>query len=408
MKRAALLFLTVLLFITGCTKDRKNRSPVNLDHALGLIDSVALNGDRIYYLAIYADYPDYKPIAAKGEGIACVDDAGRFMEVLESETLIYGNRSLLPTAKGLTKFLLYMSREDGLWYNFIDENGRINTTHVNSQADFGWWAIRGIRGLAAAYLILKEFPEESELLGQVGRRLRNSLRQMEPFLAKYPQKVEGAFGSVPAWLNKSAPDMNSELLLALCKLQRTGDFDLRKEIQQIAEGLVGFQFRRDGHPLNGMYFCWLNTWHDWGSNQPTALLEAFKITGDLTFFKSVQVWADNFVPFLVEHNLPREITLNADGSYRLVALPQIAYGINALYSGVQTLVDLSSSKHYRQDADRIFAWFNSGNPARSQMYLPETGVTYDGIDEDGKVNRNSGAESTIEGLLAQLKHFGRK
>ncbi|PIS30497.1 MAG: hypothetical protein COT43_01565 [Candidatus Marinimicrobia bacterium CG08_land_8_20_14_0_20_45_22] len=394
------------LLVVACNKSER-KSPINLSHALSLIDSVAVNGEQLYYIAIYADYPEYKPVAAKGEGIACVDDAGRFLEVLESEILLSGNRTLLPTAKGLTKFLLYMCRDDGRWYNFLESDGQINTEHVNSQADFGWWAVRGIRGLTAAYLILKQFPEEAELLNQVEKCLRTTLRQMDADLAQYPLKVAGNFGSVPAWLIKSAPDMNSELLMALCKLQLTGDFNFKVEIRKIAEGLVGFQFRRDGHPLNGMYFCWQNSWHDWGAKQPLALVEAFKITGDSTFYKSVEIWADNFVPFLIANDLPREITLNQDGSYRLVALPQIAYGINALYSGIQAFADLSGKNRYHQFAARIFNWFGGGNLARAQMYWPETGVTSDGIDEDKKVNRNSGAESTIEGLLAQQRKFYR-
>jgi len=400
VERTTFLFLTVLLFFTGCTKDQKNRSPVNLDHALSLIDSVEVNGKQLYYIAIYADYPDYKPVPAKGEGVACVDDAGRFMEVLETEILEYGDQTLLPTAKGLTKFLLHMCRDDGRWYNFIDEDGQINMTHVNSQADFGWWAVRGLRGLAAAHVILKEFPAETELLKQVDQRLKNSLLLMHADLAKYPQKIAGEFGEKPAWLIKSAPDLNSELLLVLCKLQYCGDFDYKEEIQKIAEGLIGFQFRQEEHPLNGMYFCWENIWHDWGANQPTALLEAFKITGDSTFYKSVQTWADHFVPFLISNNLPREITLNKDGSYRLMALPQIAYGINALYSGIGMLADLSGESRYQKNADRIHDWFNGVNLARERMYLPKSGVTFDGINENGDINRNSGAESTIEGLLA--------
>ena len=36
------------------------------------------------------------------------------------------------------------------------------------------------------------------------------------------------------------------------------------------------------------------------------------------------------------------------------------------------------------------------------MYDPATGVTYDGVSADGVVNRNSGAESTIHGLLSML------
>lgn len=36
------------------------------------------------------------------------------------------------------------------------------------------------------------------------------------------------------------------------------------------------------------------------------------------------------------------------------------------------------------------------------MYDPATGVTFDGLEADGRVNRNSGAESTIMGLLSML------
>jgi hypothetical protein len=36
------------------------------------------------------------------------------------------------------------------------------------------------------------------------------------------------------------------------------------------------------------------------------------------------------------------------------------------------------------------------------MYDPDTGITYDGVDGTGAINRNSGAESTIHGQLAML------
>ncbi|HQQ86239.1 MAG TPA: hypothetical protein PKV46_10045, partial [Candidatus Marinimicrobia bacterium] len=407
MKYLKLLVISLLLIFLRCNVLEKE-SPVNLTHALNLVDSVEVSGKTLYYITIYSNYPDYKPVAAINEGISCVDDVGRFMEVLESEILLSGNYSVLPIARGMTEFLLYMCRDDGLWYNFIDENGEINTSHVNSQADFGWWATRGIRGLTAAYFIFKQFPEERDLLDQIDKCLEITLKQMDTDLAIYPQKVTGEFGLVPAWLIKSAPDMNSELLLALCKLQRSGDFDLLPAIKQIAEGLIGFQYQNKGHPLNGMYFCWHNTWHAWGANQPTSLLKAYKLTNDSTLLNSVRIWADNFVPFLVEHNLPNEITLQTDGSYQLVELPQIAYGINALYSGIQTLADISGEDRYQRYAERVFRWFSGANLAKEQMYWPKTGITFDGINEDKIVNRNSGAESTIEGLLAQQRNYYRK
>ena len=45
-------------------------------------------------------------------------------------------------------------------------------------------------------------------------------------------------------------------------------------------------------------------------------------------------------------------------------------------------------------------WFTGVNDANRPVYDPPTGRTYDGIVGPGKVNPNSGAESTIEGLFA--------
>jgi len=48
------------------------------------------------------------------------------------------------------------------------------------------------------------------------------------------------------------------------------------------------------------------------------------------------------------------------------------------------------------------AWFFGANAAGVPAYDPATGRTIDGISGDGVVNTNSGAESTIHGLLTML------
>ena len=48
------------------------------------------------------------------------------------------------------------------------------------------------------------------------------------------------------------------------------------------------------------------------------------------------------------------------------------------------------------------AWYFGNNPAKAPMYDPATGRTFDGVVRDGMINRNSGAESTIHGLLSML------
>ncbi len=37
------------------------------------------------------------------------------------------------------------------------------------------------------------------------------------------------------------------------------------------------------------------------------------------------------------------------------------------------------------------------------MYFPKTGICYDGINSKEEINKNSGAESTIEALLSLLE-----
>jgi len=299
-----------------------------------------------------------------------------------------------------------MSREDGLWYNFMYPNGSINMTHPNSRAEFGWWAVRGTRGLAASYRILKELEPESELRWMVKRRLEACIRQVDKQMPGNLPMEKSLATEKPAGLINAAPDMTSELLLALTNLQKTGDFALGSMIQQLAKGIMNYQFRRAAHPLNGMYLCWNNVWHAWGSNQAYALLEVYRLNGDSTILQSVQLWADHFLPFVLHNNFPSEIVMQPDGSYQIKYYPQIAYGINALYTGIKELADATNSPHYAHYAEQVFDWFLGHNVARTPIYEACTGRVYDGIDPDGRINRNSGAESTIEGLRAILKSQG--
>ena len=406
--RVILVILYIVTFAIcedkpGQLNQQPLESPVNLTHALSLVDSIEVDGEVLYFIWIYADAPSYKPVAAPGEGIACVDDVGRFMEVLETEILTYQRRELLPIAVGMTRFLLYMSREDGLWYNFIYQDGSINRTHQNSKAEFGWWAIRGLRGLAAADKILTGSPEHKSLLTAVEERIRTADRHIEAALHNYPEQIMTSLGLRPKWLVKNAPDMNSELLLALTKLQESGKFDYRDEIRKIARGLIAYQYRFPKHDLNGMYFCWDSLWHNWGNNQTLALLEAYKITENDTLLLSVREWADGFVPFVLENNFPQRITIAGNGSYSVTMFPQIAYGINSMYRALNTLAGLTGDRQYAKKAERVFRWYKGGNVAGKAMYQSETGRCYDGINSAVSINMNSGAESTLECLLSIQK-----
>ena len=77
---------------------------------------------------------------------------------------------------------------------------------------------------------------------------------------------------------------------------------------------------------------------------------------------------------------------------------QIAYGAD---SRLQSLLAVDRPGQ-RALAGVAAAWYFGNNPAKAPMYDPATGRTFDGVARDGTINRNSGAESTIHGLLSML------
>ena len=78
---------------------------------------------------------------------------------------------------------------------------------------------------------------------------------------------------------------------------------------------------------------------------------------------------------------------------------QIAYGADARVQGLLAVGTAAGRPGIRDLAGIAAGWFFGANPAGVPVYDPATGVTNDGVQADGTVNHNSGAESTIHGLL---------
>jgi len=396
-----LCILVCLGFLLTCSPQETKLIPANIDHALRLVDSTEIEGEMLKWISIYADAPSYEPIIAVGEGITCVDDVGRFLEVLEFEILHNQRVDLVPVAKGMVKFLLYLSSDDGLWYNFMFEDGSINTEYRTSVASFQWWAVRGLRGLGAGYRIFSSLPDNETFNQQIFLRFKASQPHLDSLFSSYPKFSMADDGTLrPSWNLENAPDQSSELLLALAGVHGLGEFDYEQEIKFLAEALIGWQYQGDDNQYKGLYYCWQNTWHGWGNNQSLALLQAHLILEDERFLTSVKMWADFFVPTMINSQYPAEIRLDSLGIWQTKAYNQIAYGLGSTYRGIKTLSAVTGNAEYASAAEDVFSWFKGNNVASTQMYDPLTGRCFDGIAEGKRVNRNSGAESTIECLLA--------
>jgi hypothetical protein len=79
--------------------------------------------------------------------------------------------------------------------------------------------------------------------------------------------------------------------------------------------------------------------------------------------------------------------------------PQIAYGVRPMVFAAMKAYSLTGNEHYRVLARQLAAWLWGANDAHTPMYHPDSGITFDGIASRTRVNRNSGAESTIEALM---------
>jgi hypothetical protein len=81
---------------------------------------------------------------------------------------------------------------------------------------------------------------------------------------------------------------------------------------------------------------------------------------------------------------------------------QIAYGAQGRIESLLAVAESTQRPALKMLAGIAAAWFFGNNPAGVPMYDPATGLTFDGIDGPDHVHVNSGAESTIHGLLAML------
>ena len=81
---------------------------------------------------------------------------------------------------------------------------------------------------------------------------------------------------------------------------------------------------------------------------------------------------------------------------------QIAYGADSRLQSLLATADATGRNAAASLAGIVGAWYFGANPAGQPMYDPATGRTFDGISGAGTINHNSGAESTIHGLLSMI------
>ncbi len=374
---------------------------VNLDHLIYLTEPVTIDGREMALVHIYAEYPDYEWVDAAGEGLSCVDDVARAAIVYLWQYERTGDPALLELARATLEFVRYMQAEDGAFYNFVyDRQGTINRQGSTSYRSLGWWAMRGLWALGEGVRVFDRVdPAYADVLAEAYRRTEAALAATVGD-ASATINIHGF--ELPAWLPGGEADVSAIGLLGLTAYYRARpNPETAAIITALADGIAALRLGDHATYPFGMHPVRVNApgfWHDWGAHMTHALVEAGMALNRQDWIDSAAAEADSF--------LLRHLTLERFRNIGVVPdrLGQIAYGTNMLVQAYMALYRATGEPRYARYAGLAGSWYFGNNMAGVPMVDLATGRVFDGINGPvaWRVNRNSGAESTIEGLLSLI------
>ncbi len=392
-----LLLVPMLGFAQAATLESVDL--VNFDHLRFLTEPITVNGQPMDIVHIYSNAPSYQWVGADGEGISAVDDTARAAIAYMQEYERTKDASLLDLAKGCLEFVMYMQTDDGEFYNFItDEQGTINKTGSTSYKSLGWWAMRGFWALGEGVRVFNSVDKAfADRLATAYLRTETTLGTM---LGNYGQMNHLHGFAIPAWIGE--PDVTSIGLLALAAYQQARPNATTADIlTKLADGIAQYRLGDDSTYPFGMHPVQANApgySHTWGAHMTMALVEAGMVMHNQSWIDSAAADANSFLLRQIAFERIRQIGVVPN------RLGQIAYGTNMLVQTYALLYQATRDEKYARYAGLAASWYFGNNMAGAQMYFPDTGLVYDGINGpvSWRVNQNSGAESTIEGLMSLI------
>jgi hypothetical protein len=307
-------------------------------------------GEDALAIAVYAGVDD-TPIEAREsgfEGVACVDDAARALEVVCDAWTRTGLPWVERWARGLLAFVLWMQEEDGRWLNFVvDWDGTKNESGITSVAGENFWHARATSGVERAWRTLGDADAASAFH-----------RGFEHALAK------------PA-----PPDVRSLHIATALQEARAGSGDQDALDAWCVELL---SCRHGSMLMNSPYER--GTPHLWAHIQEGVLAEAGALLGNPRFVEAaVRSGEALLVPV-------------ADGRF---SLPTVTpYDAASVAVSADGLAAATGDGRWGRVADAARAWFDGTNSAGAAVYDRERGRVGDGVD-GRRLNQNSGAEANI-------------
>lgn len=402
------------MMVMACEKEPSETPPppvtpqglVNLAHLNYLYTPVTFsNGTKAGGIYIYCEAPDYHLVEAAGEGFTCVDDVARAALVYFRSSKFATDTAIQSKAINLVHFLLAMQSDNGYFYNFVFTSGLINKAGATSVNNANWWSWRALQALTEGAPVIKTI--DASLGGEMDASALKLITQIKAELVNLPQTTKVVEGiTVPEWLPAgSGTDQAALLIVGLIPYcQTTGDGVIKDYIKKLADGIVLMQAGDSSKYPYSAFLSWENTWHAYGNIQAYALMKAGSFLADASYTSKGIAEVDNFYPWMISNTFMNAFSVkkSAETFYQLSQsdYEQIAYGISPMVFAAIEAYKITGDDKYADIAGQLAAWFLGANDPKVNMYDNASGRCYDGIISAGGVNYNSGAESTIEALLA--------
>ena len=346
-----------------------------------------------------------------GQGAYNADDITRAAVVYLRDWKQTGAQASRTKAYELLRSVAYFQTSSGpnagnvvLW---MQSDGSFNPSPVPveqpdpSDSGASYWLARSLWAFGEGYAGFKDTdPAFASFLQQ---RLQLGVAALNrEVLDKYGSYAIADGTSVPAWLIINGADASAEAVLGLSAYSAAvpADATSRTALAQLAEGISKMGAGSLTQWPYGAILPWAESrsmWHAYASQMPAALAAASVVLKKPALLEPAAADSVGFTTELLTAGGPD------NGWYPTpVDTTQIAYGADSRLQSLLAVSAAGSRPGIRDLACIAGSWFFGANPSGKPTYDPATGVTFDGVQSNGTVNPNSGAESTIHGLLSML------
>jgi hypothetical protein len=260
-----------------------------------------------------------------------------------------------------------------------------------------YWLARTVWALGEGYAAFKD--ADPRFASFLQDRMHLALVSMnKQSLAKYGTYDLADGVKVPAWLLNGGADASAEAVLGLASYAKAAPADTLATVAltRLTEGIAAMSSGSVNKWPFGAILPWTKSqtfWHAWGGMAPAAVSVASGVLHRPDLLGAAVKDSAQFTPQLLAAGGPDNLWSPTRGD------AQIAYGVDSRVESLVATAKAANAPGLLDVAAVAAGWFFGANPSGTAAYNPATGTAIDGIDPGGKVNLNSGAESTIHTLL---------